>query len=452
MEVFPREVRVQKGEIIAWSGESGWGGPHLHFEWRDTNDRPINPLSDGIIAVPERTTPRLTAITVEPADERSSVNASGAATSFGTDLRDVTVRANGRVRILASGYDPGTDNVSRLGLTRIRLLVDGKPWSEIRFDRFSYGRNKESYWVYDGYRTGYSPTMNTYDLTGPDGAAEVLSNPHGFVAVETGPVAIRVEAWDLVGNRTHCTFTLSPASSSLPLAGDASEYSGRGGLVIRRGNVEERITAPGRGRAGNGEYLIEESTRLRKSVRLAGGGELDDIPAGLRIASLTNATLPASPLAVDRPLLVGPVGLRLEMQSTLTLPAKNGANGVAVYYNNSWKWLPTTRDGQGFTGDYLFLAPVVLVRDSVPPTVKALDEKRETVFDFTDDFSGIDGESVRIEEIVHQAPRPLEGRYDPDRDRFIPHRSLPPGEHLFTVTAADNAGNRVTQELRHQVR
>ena len=32
MEVFPREVRVQKGEVIAWSGESGWGGPHLHFE------------------------------------------------------------------------------------------------------------------------------------------------------------------------------------------------------------------------------------------------------------------------------------------------------------------------------------------------------------------------------------------------------------------------------------
>src|SRR5690606_39278670 len=47
IEVFPNteELIVTKGEVIAYSGNTGGsGGPHLHFEIRDNQERPINPL------------------------------------------------------------------------------------------------------------------------------------------------------------------------------------------------------------------------------------------------------------------------------------------------------------------------------------------------------------------------------------------------------------------------
>lgn len=52
LDEFPNEdlIPVRKGEVIAWSGNRGSsGGPHLHFEIRDTKtEETINPLFFGI--------------------------------------------------------------------------------------------------------------------------------------------------------------------------------------------------------------------------------------------------------------------------------------------------------------------------------------------------------------------------------------------------------------------
>jgi hypothetical protein len=38
------KIKVKKGEIIAWSGDTGIGVPHLHFEIRNSRNQPMNPL------------------------------------------------------------------------------------------------------------------------------------------------------------------------------------------------------------------------------------------------------------------------------------------------------------------------------------------------------------------------------------------------------------------------
>ena len=41
------QIRIEKGETIGFSGETGSGAPHLHFELRDHENKPINPLIHG---------------------------------------------------------------------------------------------------------------------------------------------------------------------------------------------------------------------------------------------------------------------------------------------------------------------------------------------------------------------------------------------------------------------
>jgi murein DD-endopeptidase MepM/ murein hydrolase activator NlpD len=48
----PGEMTVRRGEVLGLTGESGTGGPHLHFEVRDPENGPVNPLHHGF-AVPD---------------------------------------------------------------------------------------------------------------------------------------------------------------------------------------------------------------------------------------------------------------------------------------------------------------------------------------------------------------------------------------------------------------
>ncbi len=80
LELYPEEnsFKINQGDRIGWSGNTGGsGGPHLHFEVRNTqSEKPINPLHFGF-KVKDNISPTLKNLSIFPLNDNSSVDNKG---------------------------------------------------------------------------------------------------------------------------------------------------------------------------------------------------------------------------------------------------------------------------------------------------------------------------------------------------------------------------------------
>jgi hypothetical protein len=140
------EVSFKQGEVVAWSGQSGAGPPHLHFELRQ-GDMNLNPLLHGF-ALPDHTPPTLAAVKIEqdgvrgralslPAKGSARAEVRGSVQAAGVDLgsrrrpaeqaRDLSIGGEARRQARV----PLRDRLRVVGLrdrgrARVRLRVDAR--------------------------------------------------------------------------------------------------------------------------------------------------------------------------------------------------------------------------------------------------------------------------------------------------------------------------------------
>ena len=153
IELFPTkdELKITKGELIGYSGNSGGsGGPHLHFEVRDTKSEwVINPLLFGLDKKMQDTkAPSFHGLMVYPLSDNAVANESAKPMLLnvklqndGTYLAD-KILARGKVGLGISISDKSTGSVGNNGIYKIETFYNGTPGFNYTFSTFAFNESR----------------------------------------------------------------------------------------------------------------------------------------------------------------------------------------------------------------------------------------------------------------------------------------------------------------------
>ena len=210
------EIPVLGGAVIAWSGESGAGPPHLHLELRDANNVAINPLLHGF-AIADTIAPTLQRVAITPHGHNAQVE--GGHDPYVLNLRwqpgrgEFTgarpVQVLGKVSISALMYDRADAASNKLAPYRAALHIDGDLVFAARYERVGYGDMHQMYLdrPLAAFKGGVGRFYNLCRL--PGNRLEFYEGPDdGMLNLAKGRHEAVVVVADVNGNESRARFGL----------------------------------------------------------------------------------------------------------------------------------------------------------------------------------------------------------------------------------------------------
>lgn len=151
IQLYPKadELVLKKGEVIAYSGNSGSsGGPHLHFEIRDAASKPMNPMLFGI-EVKDSHNPTVNGVFAYALSDSAQINSSNKIVQLqlkkGKEKNSFVadkVFASGEIGLGVNSYDRQDLAFNKNGIYQLESYVNGVKNFSYNFKKFSFGESR----------------------------------------------------------------------------------------------------------------------------------------------------------------------------------------------------------------------------------------------------------------------------------------------------------------------
>lgn len=230
------DIPVRRGQVIAHTGASGAGPPHLHVELRDADNVPMNPLLHGLGPVQDATPPTMRRLLVVPLSEASLVDDWGQAVSVPLKFADGVYRATrtvsvwGPIGLAVDSHDRADLAPNKMAALGHELHVDGSRVLTSTFERVSWSdghlvaldrlRPTGDAAVYTALFRRPGNRLPFYDvLAGSQGLSEDGAVVAGDDGLQEGRHEIAVHALDVAGNRSVATLLIdvTPPAGMAPV-------------------------------------------------------------------------------------------------------------------------------------------------------------------------------------------------------------------------------------------
>lgn len=428
----PEQFPVKKGDIIALAGNSGSsGGPHLHFEVRDTEtDELLDPLPFYKDRIADTRPPQIQGIMIYPVEGRGVLNGSNKKLELkpvkakdGSQVLTGKIQAWGDICLAVKGYDHMSNTSNIYGVRKIALKADSVVVFRSNINRFanSDSRYLNSFVDYEEWKDKRSFYMKSFIEPG-NRLPFLESENRGIITIsEERTYHLAYLLQDVYGNSTRINVWVEGKEQSIPAPDTANADYFHWKSENRFGAKGIRLVIP----PGN----LYDDVYFRYSVK-------EDSAALAATHTLHNKTIPIHNKAQ----------LSLRIQND-TLDNKN-QYGIVRKQGTHLAWTGGTYRNGWIDADIRDLGTYTVAQDTKPPVITPVNPtawagSQQITFRITDNLSGIksyrgeiDGEFVLFE---------LDGKKGLAKYAFDRKR-LSRGTHHLTFTLIDNCGNRSVYE------
>ncbi len=214
-------IEVSQGDVIGFTGSTGVGPPHLHFEIRDSEDNPINALRSNL-KVEDTIPPTISAMLVFPLSPETTIRGSKFPQLYYPSKDDSgnasfgTIEANGPIGITVSNFDEANGVTNKYATYELGLFQDEDTLFFERLDQFKFDED-------DVMFTDRIPAMGAsrrayqtlYKKDGPDNPFYLTVTPESILTPTDSSKIYTVFANDFYGNHSSATFSVEKSEQNI---------------------------------------------------------------------------------------------------------------------------------------------------------------------------------------------------------------------------------------------